>query len=270
VKFPLGSSFTLDSSFLNDSGYQMNKEHGRFSGRVALIIAVLGMVFLTMLSPSKVYADPIAITDGFYAFSSPFRTPTPVYNSFTSDLRGNNFRAFTHVSDETSLQLGSNCVYPCVAGSTFSLSRTRPIAQFSPTGSLEINGERRFGFFFGSTAQFETGTVTIPLDAGSELTLSTNFMMTGVVGFAEYDLQRLVFTGYTFSSDIFGSGIVDISLFLSQTTGQYEVSAVRYNFQPQPLPEPATLVLLLTGLGGITANGYKRRRAIKARMISGR
>jgi hypothetical protein len=248
----------------------MNKEQGRLSGKVALIAVALGVVFLTMLSPSKVYADPIAITDGFYTFSSPFRTSSPVYNNFTSDLRGNNFRAFTHVTDEISLQLGSNCGYPCVAGSTFRLSGARPIAQFSPTGFLEINGERRFGFFFGSTSQFETGTVTIPLDAGSELTLSTNFMMTGVVGFAEYDLQRLVFTGYTFNSEIFGSGIVDIALFLSQTTGQYEVSAVRYNFQPQPVPEPATLLLLLTGLGGMTAKGYKRRKSIKSRMIAGR
>ncbi|MEA2205830.1 MAG: hypothetical protein QOE77_2606 [Blastocatellia bacterium] len=248
----------------------MNKEQGRLSGKVALIAVALGVVFLTMLSPSKVYADPIAITDGFYTFSSPFRTSSPVYNNFTSDLRGNNFRAFTHVTDEISLQLGSNCDYPCVAGSTFRLSGARPIAQFSPTGFLEINGERRFGFFFGSTSQFETGTVTIPLDAGSELTLSTNFMMTGVVGFAEYDLQRLVFTGYTFNSEIFGSGIVDIALFLSQTTGQYEVSAVRYNFQPQPVPEPATLLLLLTGLGGMTAKGYKRRKSIKSRMIAGR
>jgi hypothetical protein len=243
----------------------MNKEHGRLSGRVALMAVALGVVFLTMLTPSKVYADPIAITDGFYTLDSPFRTGSPTYINFVSDLRGNNFRAYTHVNDEGSLRLGSSCVYPCVAGSTFSLSGPRPIAQFSPTGFLEIDGERRFGFFFGSIPQFETGTVTIPTDAGSELTLSTNFMMTGVVGFAEYDLQRLVFTGYTFGSEIFGSGIVDISLFLSQTTGQYEVSAVRYNFQPQPVPEPATILLLLTGLGGITANGYKRRKAIRLR-----
>jgi hypothetical protein len=270
MKFPTSSSFTLISSFLNDSGHQMNKEHGRLSGKVALMAVALGVVFLTMLTPSKVYADPIAITDGFYTFSSPFRTSSPVYNNFTADLRGNNFRAFAHVSDEISLGLGSNCVHPCVAGSTFSLNRARPIAQLSPTAFLEINGERRFGFFIGSSTQFETGTVTIPLDGGSELTLSTDFMMTGVIGFAEYDIQSRAFTGYTFGSEIFGSGIVDISLFLSQTTGQYEVSTVRYNFQPQPVPEPATILLLLTGLGGITANVYKRRKTIKLRMVSGR
>ena len=118
----------------------------------------------------------------------------------------------------------------------------------------------RNGFFAGSQAQFDTGNFMIPLNAGQELTLSSTFTMTGTINFQEYDLQNPGFTGYTFTSGIFGSGIVEISLFLSQTTGQYEASRVLYTFQPEPVPEPATLLLLGTGLAGIATNVFKRRR----------
>jgi hypothetical protein len=192
--------------------------------------------------------------------TNPFRTSVR-FNFFVSDLQGTNFRARTHVNDEGSQQLGSNCPFPCTAGSTFSLNGPRQIAQFTPTGLLELGGQGPFGFFAGSQSQFDTGFVTIPIDAGSELTLSTFFTMTGTINFQEYDLQNPGFTGFTFTSGIFGSGIADISLFFSRTTQQYEVSRVQYTFQPEPVPEPVTLLLLGTGLAGIAAKGYKRQRA---------
>ncbi len=47
----------------------------------------------------------------------------------------------------------------------------------------------------------------------------------------------------------------------SQTTRSYEVIGVSYNFTA--VPEPATMILLGTGLAGIAARGRKRRRARK-------
>lgn len=215
------------------------------------------LLFALLVFPLEARADALAITDGSYRISTPFRTPDPRHISLGFELRGTNFRATGGESDGASRRVGSNCQHPCQAGSTFSLSAENNLFVERPTSLLQVDGQNRFGWFLGGSLQFQTGSFTIPLNAGAELTLTASFTMTGLVSFAEYDLQNSVFTGFKFDSEVFGSGIVSISLFFSQISQDYQIAGVRYDFTA--VPEPATMILLGTGLAGLVARRRRQR-----------
>ncbi|MGZ8842462.1 MAG: PEP-CTERM sorting domain-containing protein [Pyrinomonadaceae bacterium] len=68
-----------------------------------------------------------------------------------------------------------------------------------------------------------------------------------------------------FSTEITGSGIATLTLRRpggNQQAG-FAIDTARYDFSPAAVPEPATVILLTTGLAGIVVR--KRRRSLRSK-----
>jgi hypothetical protein len=221
------------------------------SKRAFFTSTTITLLFLVLfLSPREAHADAIAVTSGSYTLSSPFLTP-PRFISVTFDLRGDNFRASGGEGDSPSKPIGTNCSFPCTAGSTFSLNALDNLFTPDAISALQVGSESHIGFFGPSELHFITSDVTIPLDAPIELVLTAPFTMNGSFEFTARDAV------FGFESQIFGSGLAEISLKFSPLSKQYEIQRAEYDFQPTP--EPATLFLLVSGVAGLAAR-YRLRR----------
>lgn len=210
-------------------------------------------------------ADPIVITGGSYVASSPFRTDAPRYISWLADLRGDGFAARAGEINGARRQVSTTCVAPCGPGSTFSLNINESLATLAPSGSLTVGGQTyTLGRFTNTSLLFATNSVTIPADAPLDpnvtFTLTTTFTMSGTLGFSILDPNTGVLTE-VFSGPVMGSGVAVFEMYYGRFSQQFHVGTVRLNFQPESVPEPATMLLLGTGLVGAAA--VRRRRRAK-------
>ena len=153
------------------------------------------------------------------------------------------------------------CIRGCRAGEILALSGDTGFWGFTDlSGSVGVNGTV---FVFVSktsptspevvgsgSISFAGGSVVVPFGNDAFVTLSTPFSVTNgsLTGSA---------IGGGFGLNFTGSGIATLTL-RNLGNGQYTATGIVYLFQP--VPEPATLILVTTGLVGVAIRYRNRLR----------
>jgi PEP-CTERM motif len=227
----------------------------------ANLISAFGIVFLSVLSmPQTANADPVTITSGSVGVTSNIR-----------DIIFFNFSG-NGLSVEGLNNHASNTQYmsPCLQ----SASRCRPGDLISPTALTRLSSEpgsptsvtfngRSVRVSWASNdsfLQFTGAGVVIP-NSADPITLTIPFDLVGTINVHPLDDPGSVI----FSTTITGSGIATLTLRHpggNQQAG-LAIDTARYDFRPTPVPEPATVILLSTGLAGIVVRKCRKGRRSK-------
>jgi hypothetical protein len=204
-------------------------------------LVILGVATL----PAPAIADPIAITSGFLSSAGLSNIGTYQLNGRGLSLGGN--------TDMGSVP-ASSC-FPCPGGTVVPLS-TLLVGRLETQGPVIVDGAPFSGFL---EASFEFNAPALVMSfAAADISVRRPFTFSGVLrGTDEFGQSTL------FERMLIGQGELTANFALNPNLDPtaFEFRSIRYDFaDAAPVPEPITMLLVGTGLGGVFVRHRNRRR----------
>lgn len=220
-----------------------------FTNPFKTLAYVFFLPFVLLCCAATAQADTVVITGGSLG------TPIGLGN-FGTTLTAPNFSFRGADMSAPKQQLCG----PCTPGTNFGgglyTVRVDLTIEFIYNGVIYNQNTNSMGYVVTGGGRVTFGRMTVPIDLSP---VSAPFSYTGGVSAFPMDTQMGTVTG--FSLDLVGSGIVT---FTFEQAGFNVRSRASFVFAPPPapdaVPEPATMLLLGTGLAGMAAAKIRRRR----------
>ena len=205
------------------------------------------LLLIVVFTPSTTIADPVVVTSGF-VFVSGMHGPLYV-------LVGNNFAVTGGAGDHGAT--GPGLCAPCVSGAVIPLNSTY-VGRSLGMGTAIVDGSFFPDVIFRGEFNLTGDPFVLP-DSTSPVTLTATFSFSGLlVGCPRGDPDCRT---PMFSTQLTGSGLAIIDLnvtFDFQGRPLFEFVSVNYTFN-QNIPEPASLLLLVSGLAALGIKRLKRK-----------